>query len=79
MASVYFCSPTNSTYFTTCCNVAVTKEETKCPRCGANVPATDGEKWEAAFGPKRRRIIRQRNLGPDDCLMCGKNRSSCNC
>lgn len=33
MSSVYLCSPTNSTMFTTCCNVAILEREKECPKC----------------------------------------------
>ena len=33
MSSVFLCSPTNSTMFTTCCQVAICDDQQKCPRC----------------------------------------------
>lgn len=55
MPTVYFCSPTNSTYFTTCCNTAICDEQQKCPRCKSDVypfyeGMTDRERNEAAGG-----------------------------
>jgi hypothetical protein len=37
MPSVYHCSPTNSTFFTTCCQVAICDGQQKCPRCKMDV------------------------------------------
>lgn len=37
MPSVFHCSPTNSTHFTTCCEVAICDDQQKCPRCGKDV------------------------------------------
>ena len=37
MPSVYHCSPTNSTKFTTCCHVAICDNRERCPKCGADV------------------------------------------
>ena len=55
MASVYHCSPYNSTNFTTCCSVAITDSEQKCPKCKKDVypfyeGMTDRERDEAAGG-----------------------------
>lgn len=55
MASVYFCSPTNSTFFTTCCDVAICDDQQECPRCKKDVyPFADGmsdeDRNEAAGG-----------------------------
>ncbi len=33
-ASVRYCSPTNSTCFTTCCEAAILPDQRKCPDCG---------------------------------------------
>ena len=37
MPGVYYCSPTNSTHFTTCCNVAIVPSQEKCPVCRLDV------------------------------------------
>lgn len=37
MPSVFYCGPTNSTFFTTCCHVAICDDEQKCPRCKSDV------------------------------------------
>lgn len=55
MSGVYYCSPFNSTHFTTCCNVAITSSEQKCPRCRKDVypffeGMTDKERDEATGG-----------------------------
>ena len=55
MPSVYHCSPTNSTFFTTCCNTAICDNQQKCPRCRKDVypfseDMTDKERDEAAGG-----------------------------
>lgn len=33
MVGIFWCNPTNSTFFTTCCEVAICDNERKCPRC----------------------------------------------
>lgn len=35
--NVYFSSPTNSTFFTTCCSVAICDDQRKCPKCKEDV------------------------------------------
>ncbi len=55
MSGVYHCSPTNSTNFTTCCGVAITDPEQRCPRCKEYVypfyeGMTERERDEAAGG-----------------------------
>lgn len=55
MASVYYSSRTNSTFFTTCCNLAICDDQQKCPGCKADVyPFYDGmsdkDRNEAAGG-----------------------------
>ena len=55
MPSVYLCSPTNSTFFTTCCRVAICDDQQKCPACKKDVypfdeRMTDAERDEAAGG-----------------------------
>ncbi len=37
MSTVYFCSQTNSTHFTTCCDVAICDDQAKCPVCKVDV------------------------------------------
>ena len=67
MSGVYHCSPTNSTFFTTCCDTAILDHQERCPACGRRVyPFSDGEtntystgevrraRWEQAFGPFRK-------------------------
>lgn len=49
-STVYFCSPTNSTFFTTCCQVAVTGEQERCPTCKVEVlPKGERARFDAAF------------------------------
>lgn len=62
MASVFLCSPTNSTMFTTCCEVAICDDQSFCPLCKEEVfPGPDNTnhqrrtmRWERAYGPTRR-------------------------
>lgn len=61
MATVFLCGPTNSTLFTTCCEVAVCDDEMVCPHCRQEVqPVGRLARWEAAYGPIRRK---QRGYG----------------
>ena len=53
--SVFLCSPTNSTMFTTCCECAICNDETRCPNCRALVVGHD-ESTDHARGLKRWRI-----------------------
>lgn len=54
MATVFLDSPTNSTLFTTCCEVAVCDDQRLCPRCQQAVePQGRQARWEAAYGPFR--------------------------
>lgn len=63
MNSVYFCSPTNSTTFTTCCNTAIVEEEC-CPECGekvegyeeSNGQVTKNNRFRIAFNKSKRGI-----------------------
>lgn len=41
MAGVRYCCATNSTLFSTCCNVAVCDDEACCPRCGELIEPAD--------------------------------------
>ena len=55
MPTVYLCSPTNSTMFTSCCDVAITDSEAHCPRCRSEIePRSARDRWEVAYGPIRR-------------------------
>lgn len=52
MATVYLCSPTNSTFFTTCCNVAICDHEALCPHCEVEVtPLGHASRWAHAYQP----------------------------
>lgn len=37
MSSVQYCSRTNSTLFTTCCECAICDDQSMCPVCGVEV------------------------------------------
>ena len=51
---VHYCSPTNSTLFTDCCNCAVVEEE-KCPSCGARVvPESNRGRHSMAMSKQKR-------------------------
>jgi hypothetical protein len=55
MSGVYYSSPTNSTFFTTCCGTAICDNQQKCPRCKSDVypfneHMTNSERDEAASG-----------------------------
>lgn len=55
MPSVQFSGPTNSTFFTTCCSVAICDDQQKCPKCKKDVypfhdRMTPQERDEAAGG-----------------------------
>jgi hypothetical protein len=62
MNRVFLCSPTNSTIFTLCCEVAICDDQAKCPCCGEEVyPGVDAtehqrrvSRWNMAFGSTRR-------------------------
>lgn len=55
MPSVYLCSPTNSTMFTTCCNVAIGDDQNNCPKCSANIePQGHKSRWIHAYGRQSR-------------------------
>lgn len=50
MATVFHSSSTNSTHFTTCCEVAVTDRQGSCPRCGQIVePSDDAARFRVAY------------------------------
>lgn len=66
MATVFLDGPTNSTLFTTCCEVAILDHEGKCPSCGQDVqPKTRTERWETAYGPIRRGVQWYGNYYPN--------------
>lgn len=55
-STVYLCSPTNSTMFTTCCHVAICDDERRCPVCdeevhpvGKTSHETGTLRWGVAF------------------------------
>jgi hypothetical protein len=55
MAGVYHANPYNSTYFTTCCRVAILSHQQKCPACKVDVypfteSMTDKERAQSAGG-----------------------------
>ena len=59
MSTVFLSCPTNSTMFTTCCRTAICDDQSHCPRCGEEVlPRGRFERWEAAFGPRRRALAK---------------------
>lgn len=67
MNSVYFCSPTNSTTFTTCCSCAIGEEEF-CPRCkqpvegyesGIHHQIVKNNRFKIAFEKQKRGIFGQ--------------------
>ncbi len=53
MATVYLCSPRNSTMFTTCCDVAILDHQDKCPQCRQNVVPSGSARWQSAYSPIR--------------------------
>lgn len=54
---VYLCSPTNSTIFTECCDVAICNSQKRCPKCNSLIYGYDEEsdhwrgvkRWKMAF------------------------------
>lgn len=55
MSTVYHCSPYNSTFFTTCCSVAICDDQANCPKCNQEVtPRSHRGRWEVAHGPHRK-------------------------
>lgn len=51
MPSVFLCSPTNSTMFTTCCEVAITDQQNNCPVCKQEIdPQGARGRWIIAYG-----------------------------
>ena len=56
MPTVFLCAPTNSTMFTTCCQVAICDDQANCPCCKKEItPRSRQGRWEAAYGPHRAR------------------------
>ncbi len=52
MATVFLSGPNNSTMFTTCCEVAITDEQNRCPYCSQEVtPEGHSARWEVAYRP----------------------------
>lgn len=51
MATVYLCSPTNSTLFTTCCDCAILDRQANCPSCGQPVKPQGSSRWNTAYEP----------------------------
>lgn len=55
MSTVYFSGPNNSTFFTTCCSLAINDYQTKCPGCKVEVtPLSHRGRWEVAMRPYRK-------------------------
>ena len=62
MVYVRLSSPTNSTIFTNCCNVAILPHQAHCPRCKAEVyPGVDETdhqrnqaRWNWAYGRQKK-------------------------
>ena len=49
MSGVSFCCHTNSTLFTDCCGVAICDDQSRCPKCGEEVPYSRVERWDMAM------------------------------
>lgn len=57
MPSVFYCSPTNSTHFTTCCHVAICDYQGKCPKCSSPIfPEDDPD--DLKYTPHQRFVMR---------------------
>jgi len=51
----FLCSHTNSTTFTRCCRVAVTRDGERCPRCEREVlPYGSSARWREAYDYAKR-------------------------
>jgi hypothetical protein len=62
MPTVFLCSPTNSTMFTTCCEVAICDDQERCPRCKEIItPSGRNARWDVAYGPHRERERQGKN------------------
>ncbi len=61
MSSVRFSSKTNSTLFTTCCNVAICNDQKQCPGCEQVIDLSPQQRWNIAmdklYGRKRKRYF----------------------
>lgn len=55
---VYYCSPTNSTFFTRCCDCAITDREERCPSCGLYVVGWDSgnKNMSRSFYAKKKQL-----------------------
>lgn len=65
MSGVYYCSSTNSTFFTECCSVAITDSEDRCPVCSKYIypyyeDMSDKERREWDYYYHRIRMARMR-------------------
>lgn len=50
MPTVRFSGPNNSTFFTTCCGVAICDDQAMCPVCGEEItPRSHRGRWEVAM------------------------------
>lgn len=57
MSTVYFDSRFNSTFFTTCCKVAINDDQANCPQCREEVnPRSHRGRWEKAMTPFRAKV-----------------------
>jgi hypothetical protein len=64
VSTVFLDSPTNSTLFTTCCEVAICDDQSRCPRCHQEVfPKGRNSRWGMAYGPIRRKERGYGNYG----------------
>lgn len=55
MPTVFHSGPNNSTFFTTCCRVAINDDQKVCPRCKEKVlPESVRGRWLAAYRPTGR-------------------------
>jgi hypothetical protein len=71
MATVFLACPTNSTLFTTCCEVAILDSQANCPGCGQKVyPDGRTERWQSAFGPIKNGKRGYGNFRPNDKPAC---------
>ncbi len=72
MAHTMRANPNNSTPFSSCCGIASTdrhgRPDTICHGCGGKLDYDDDDLDQ-----------RRRQVGRDNCLMCGKSRDKCYC
>lgn len=67
MSTVYLCSATNSTLFTTCCDVAIDDRSAVCPKCRGEVtPVGASARWQSAYDPIKRGSRGYGNHVPND-------------